>query len=37
MIPYGEKPKWGKTARFLVDQKTEIRTWCFKKTEKSVE
>ena len=21
MIPYGEMPKWGKTARFLIDKK----------------
>ena len=32
MIPYGEMPKWGKTARFLIDKKkTETLTWCFKK------
>ena len=30
-IPYGEMPKWGSTARFLIDKKTKIRSWGFKK------
>ena len=27
-IPYGEMPKWGQTARFLINTKTKIRSWC---------
>ena len=23
-IPYGEMPKWGKTARFLIDKKQKL-------------
>ena len=25
MIPYGEMPNWGKTARFLIDKKQKLR------------
>ena len=24
MIPYGEMPKWGQTARFLIDKKQKL-------------
>ena len=39
MIPYGEMPKWGKTARFLIDKKKKNRNadLVLQKTEKPVE
>lgn len=36
MIPYGEMPKWGKTARCLID-KNRNSDFVFQKTEKAVE
>ena len=36
-IPYGEMPKWGQTARFLIDKKQKQGLGVPKKTEKAVE